>query len=148
MNDEVILLPNGFWLINGNYFSNKFCKNEEEAKRYAKTLVNCFGCVDCVNCKNCSHCVECNGCQDCEHCHWCNNCNKCSHCRNCNHCDKCIYCSMCSDCAECNLCENYFFNYKYANHSTIYGYQYANMQLQQSYLSYAYNNAVPVGFLR
>ena len=69
MNDEIIKMPNGLWLIGGNYFHSDFCNNDEKiAKQYAKTLENCFGCVDCINCKNCDYCNLCVDCADCKGC--------------------------------------------------------------------------------
>lgn len=92
MSDEQnkYLLVNGLWLIDGNYFSKEFCKNDIKlAEQYSKTLLNCFGCVDCRNCVNCNHCVGCNNCKDCEHSSSCNNCDKCSYCISCTNCSGC-----------------------------------------------------------
>lgn len=92
MNDEKskYLIVNGFWLIDGNYFSKKFCNNDLKlAEQYSKTLHNCFGCVDCVNCINCNHCVACKDCEDCKHCFGCKNCDKCNYCANCDDCSGC-----------------------------------------------------------
>lgn len=75
---EVIELSDGTWLINGNCFTKAFCKDEKIAKQYAKTLVNCFGCIDCINCVNCNQCINC------------------SHCRSCDYCQNCIHCSTCN----------------------------------------------------
>lgn len=80
MNDEIVALPDGTWLIDGNYFHPYFCNNDENiAKQYAKTLINCFGCVDCINCRNCNHCNTCLHCIDCNNCtngfRWKDSCN-------------------------------------------------------------------------
>ena len=71
--DEKITTPQPpkMWLINGNCFTEAFCKNEETAIQYAKTLVNCVDCVDCVECQNCKRCVSCKGCVECYDCKNC-----------------------------------------------------------------------------
>lgn len=90
MSDEIIIDLGNVWIINGNRFTKALYGDDiETAKQYAKTLINCFDCMDCANCINCNHCVGCNNCKDCEHCFACNNC------------DKCAYCSNCNDCSEC-----------------------------------------------
>lgn len=76
---EVIVLSDGTWLIDGNCFTPALCENEEKAKQYAKTLVNCFGCVDCINCVNCNQCVRCWHCKDCNYCQDSNFCSACNH---------------------------------------------------------------------
>lgn len=77
---EVIELSDGTWLINGNCFTKVFCNDDEKiAKQYAKTLVNCFGCVDCVNCVNCNQCVRCRHCKDCNYCQDSSFCSVCNH---------------------------------------------------------------------
>lgn len=76
---EVIVLPDGTWLIDGNCFTSALCENEERAKQYAKTLVNCFGCVDCINCANCNQCISCFHCRSCDYCQNCNHCSTCNY---------------------------------------------------------------------
>ena len=91
----------GFWIIDGNYFT-KSLYNDETARLYASTLKNCFGCVDCINCENCSNCCSCNNCIDCDNCELCSHCKKCSHCHSCFQCSDCKNCANASWFSQCN----------------------------------------------
>lgn len=46
--EEIINIANmPYWLIDGNYFSKNRYQTFDFAKQMAKTLRNCFNCIDC-----------------------------------------------------------------------------------------------------
>ena len=58
---------------------------QDQAEKYAETLMNCSYCRNCISCSYCRDCRDCSGCISC------------SDCRNCRDCSGCISCISCSD---------------------------------------------------
>jgi hypothetical protein len=81
---------NNYWVIGTNKWSANIY-TQEQAEEYAKTLVNCNGCIDCRYCR---------GCYSCRDCLECSSCRDCIDCRNCIDCRGCIGCSNCSSCSN------------------------------------------------
>lgn len=105
MEENKVVLYNGFWIIDGNCF-NANIYDETTAKLYASTLKNCFGCVDCINCIDCNHCVNCYNCKNCEYYSMSSGCEKCLYCYNCNECSEC---KNCNNAYRLNQCNNIAF---------------------------------------
>lgn len=72
-------MKNKYWVIGSNKWSKELY-TKEEAKQYAKTLINCENCIDCRFCQNCQNCdglLFCQNCQNCcvcTHSRWLNDC--------------------------------------------------------------------------
>ena len=47
---------NGYWIDENNNKWNKNIYSEEAAKKWSKTLINCYYCTNCTNCTNCTYC--------------------------------------------------------------------------------------------
>lgn len=76
----------GYWVDENRNKWNTILYTEQEALQHSKSLVNCEGCincVDCIYCKGCINCIRCKFCRDCENCEKCHNCTDCKFCKNC-----------------------------------------------------------------
>jgi len=73
---------NGYWIDENNNKWNKNIYSEEAAKKWSKTLINCYYCTNCTNCTNCTYCRYCRDCTDCTDCTNCTNCTNCTYCSN------------------------------------------------------------------
>ncbi|WP_334094006.1 hypothetical protein [Helicobacter typhlonius] len=68
----------------------------------AKTLRNCFGCIDCASCEIVAIAVGVFTAQirsfakDSNYCKGCKNCDRCSYCQECEFCQGCAYCQRCN----------------------------------------------------
>jgi hypothetical protein len=106
-NNKQIQLLDGYWVIGTNKWDAKIY-TEEEAVKYADTLINCHNCSDCSSCsfchycRDCSSCIFCRVCSDCSDCSVCHNCSVCSDCSDCSSCSFCHNCHNCSDCSDCS----------------------------------------------
>lgn len=86
-------LKNGCWYVDSNSWdANTY--TQDQAEKYAETLMNCS---NCRNCSACSGCISCSDCSYCSNCSYCRNCSYCSYCRNCSNCRNCRDCISCSD---------------------------------------------------
>lgn len=60
-------LKNGCWYVDTNSWdANTY--TQDQAEKYAETLMNCSDCRNCMDCMDCSGCSDCRNCRDCSGC--------------------------------------------------------------------------------
>ena len=65
----------GYWVIRTNKWDANIY-TQEQAEKYADTLINCENCTNCRDCRNCRYCIDC---IDCSYCRNCSDCSDCSY---------------------------------------------------------------------